>query len=187
MMLRGVILTSLALAVLATLAWIASYFYPSSAILVSARPDRTIFLASREGVITFWMQRITPSPPAGCTVKLTSPYLISVTRVEPHGGNSMYSMTFNPYWARPDLSWGRPQYGRGTVYVAGSPYNFNTDVWELFASWRLMVAVLLIAPALRLAWWLIRRRRIVAGRCAVCGYDLRATPDRCPECGALPS
>jgi len=35
--------------------------------------------------------------------------------------------------------------------------------------------------------YIAKSRRSREGFCAVCGYDLRATPQRCPECGAIPS
>ena len=52
--------------------------------------------------------------------------------------------------------------------------------------WALLV-VLGALPAARWGAAAIRRRkraRAAAGLCLNCGYDLRATPGRCPECGS---
>jgi hypothetical protein len=51
----------------------------------------------------------------------------------------------------------------------------------------LPIALAAIAPALWTHRRLRRRRYRLAGSCLQCGYDLRATPGRCPECGAVPT
>jgi len=70
-------------------------------------------------------------------------------------------------WARGDFK-GRP----GTQYW----YDLIVPLWCL-------VLPFAVAPLLWMNGWRRRRRRNRRGLCPSCGYDLRATLERCPECG----
>jgi hypothetical protein len=59
-----------------------------------------------------------------------------------------------------------------------------TDIRELALPYWFLFAISLVLP---IRWWL-KARRTLPGCCTVCGYDLRASKDRCPECGtAIPA
>jgi hypothetical protein len=51
----------------------------------------------------------------------------------------------------------------------------------------LTLALPALTVAARVGGRLRRHRRRFGGCCPACAYDLRATPGRCPECGAVPA
>lgn len=79
-----------------------------------------------------------------------------------------------------DLPWRHKEavfgFGCGN-YVAG---NGDTTLWAEVPLWLMPMLPLAACPAMWVGRFLRQPR---AGCCAHCGYDLRASTDRCPECG----
>jgi hypothetical protein len=76
--------------------------------------------------------------------------------------------------------WDRLGFGH---YVGGNQSGGRVDLY-IFPYYAAAAASAML-PGLLLIRFLRTRRRFAKGLCPVCGYDLRATPQRCPECGTI--
>ena len=115
---------------------------------------------------------------------VTDPSMIAVCQRAMREGNWKWSTLKWMAIPQPTNFWERQgfyfQVSRQTILSSQDPkattYYIGVPHWIL----------VLLSAVLPVAWALsaVRRfRHVWAGVCPACGYDLRASPDRCPECG----
>jgi hypothetical protein len=98
-----------------------------------------------------------------------------------HGGRSGYPP--QPHWHFGCIWQNYARYHMAFAYGGSGTMTQHRLIVVPYRWFALMFALL---PAARLIVIVRSRRRDIESRCRTCGYDLRATPNRCPECGAVP-
>jgi hypothetical protein len=97
------------------------------------------------------------------------------TTPEPSIGAPMMTSRSNPY--------------RYKLEYNGFPAFFRYVRWPTHSTWVITIPIPFlmlftsVLPVLYVWGWRAAQRRDTRGLCPICGYDLRASPIRCPECG----
>jgi hypothetical protein len=165
--------------------WVRSYFASDAATYARDRVSAdgykrfNYLLISHRGQLVFLVssQDFRPLPP-GVAGRMAEEYRRHTSRaldVHRHNLSPPYMMPAGGWWVRRGFShshFGAPQ----------TPTIYNEQSQFAAPHWALVAAAGLLPAAYAVHRWRARRMGR-PGVCAKCGYDLRATPDKCPECG----
>jgi hypothetical protein len=165
---------SLLLSIATVVLWMRSYFIADG--WWDSREDRLVVAGTQQGAI-FLDHATLNSGPAATPMGIHR----FKWKVSPGSGTPAPDPGVVREWTFLGFHWFISEGGSGPA-----PGGFFTTP----PRWQVRVPLWFIATLFALfpLRWMIRARCAAGpGRCTSCGYDLRATPDRCPECGAVPA
>jgi hypothetical protein len=199
MLFNAVTVGSLLLCLASGGCWIRSYFVSDEVVRQSGSPNpngfRLLRCVTLRGAVQLEDFRITDPGPV-CYIRFEDGTDWTYERLDARS---------YPTWSTPMIPWvlnggpGEwPEFGPVSIWPPASARLYQdrhvsdgvTNSWRglLIPMWLLVLATSAF-PTIRciLGWRRIRRSRGTLNVCFKCGYDLRATPERCPECGAFRS
>jgi hypothetical protein len=157
----------------------------------AASTEIDLSFGHRLGAIIRWAH----APPRDPNDHTYAYYYASADR---SGGHPRLRLRHRRYVPGPDNDAFSPEDYSSTVYSGWGPVRwysedrsrpgdgYSSRSVHIGVSHWLVALPLLAGPMLWLKRFRTMRRARRIGACPDCGYDLRATPDRCPECGAAP-
>jgi hypothetical protein len=116
---------------------------------------------------------------------------IVLTRDVPEFSETIYARVTPDSVARLMTKWrpAMPDPHRESLGISFSVFQYNAAQGQCTGSYQLilpywLIGLLASTPLMPSVWrWARHRQRVGDGLCSQCGYDLRHTTDRCPECG----
>jgi hypothetical protein len=142
--------------------------------------EHGLWARSGNGWTISWTSRITlkqPDAPTAFERRLRQ------SRLRPEWNVQSRPLAESPFQLRADAVEFGPFKRQSALRIA--PPEYRGEVHQLWVAHGFLALAFGALPVLRLTRGIRRAVRRRRRHCLDCGYDLRATPDRCPECGRL--